>query len=165
VQSVADSYTEGNGTTRSPVISHLFTIIFFWYEVNSQNTRRRSMVVMRMDKRVFGNRICGGLFRLALLHVCIYTSAPARLTVHPHLLLPLHAFVHPLRDCGALLQSRNRRGIYVDFALTRFDQYHCMDCRPRLPWLGRQKQQTANVIKCTLVWDQQRSLAEAIFDG
>jgi hypothetical protein len=30
---------------------------------------------------------------LALLHVCIYTSAPARLTNHPHLRLPLHAIV------------------------------------------------------------------------
>ena len=30
---------------------------------------------------------------LALLHVCIYTSAPARLTNHPHLRLPLHTII------------------------------------------------------------------------
>jgi hypothetical protein len=30
---------------------------------------------------------------LALLHACICTSAPARLTNHPHLELPLHAIV------------------------------------------------------------------------
>jgi hypothetical protein len=47
---------------------------------------------------VFGKHICGVLPRLALLHVCIYTSAPARLTAHPHLSLPLHAIIHSHRD-------------------------------------------------------------------
>jgi hypothetical protein len=51
--------------------------------------------------------------RLALLHACICTSAPARLTNHPHLELPLHAIVqlhaaalsYPAESADASLES------------------------------------------------------------
>jgi hypothetical protein len=60
-----------------------------------------------------GSLICGGLLRHALLDVCIYASAPARLAAHPHLKLPLHAVVHSPRSaqlfCRASGQRRGQR--------------------------------------------------------
>jgi hypothetical protein len=41
-----------------------------------------------------GTSICGVLLRHALLDVCIYASAPARLAVHPHLKIPPQAAVN-----------------------------------------------------------------------
>ena len=59
---------------------------------------------MHGQRRVREDLICGTLHRHALLNVCIYASAPARLADHPHLKSPLHAFSHSHRSslirCG-----------------------------------------------------------------
>jgi hypothetical protein len=62
------------------------------------------------------NSICGGLRRLVLLHVCIYRSAPARLTAHPHLKLPLQAIVHSTRNFRIRFKNS---GIVVEFSINR----------------------------------------------